>query len=131
MKIHERIQGNIVIVEPQGRLTVEAESLFTDTMDALFESGHRQVILNLDQVSFVDSTVLGAIIRAYLKAWRRGGRLALANVRGKTLELLRITKLLTVFDVYSSEADAERSFERPPEVVRPVTSELMRSGAPG
>jgi anti-sigma B factor antagonist len=131
MQIHERIRKNIVTVDPNGRLTVETEASFSDAMDGLFERGRTQCILNLDQVNYIDSTGLGAMIRAYLSAWRRGGRLVLVNVRGKNRELLSVTKLLTVFDVYNTETEAERSFERSPEIARRVTSELMRPWAAG
>ena len=70
---------------------------------------------NLQNIDYIDSAGLGALVYAYTTSKRRGTRLVLVRVFGKNRELLRITKLLTVFDVYETTLEAERSFSRPPE----------------
>ena len=110
MRIDERVRQNIVIIEPTGRLTVETEEQFTAAVRRLLHAGWTRLVLNLASVPYMDSCGLGALAQAYVSAWRHGGELKLLNVGGRNLSLLTITKLATVFEVFDSEDDAERSF---------------------
>jgi anti-sigma B factor antagonist len=114
MRIDERFRQDIVIIEPRGRLTVETEEQFTEAVRRLLRAGWTRLVLNLAGVPYVDSCGLGAIAQAYVSAWRHGGELKLLNVTGRNLCLLTITKLVTVFDVYDSEDEVERSFGASP-----------------
>ena len=113
MRIDQRVQNNILIVEPRGRLTVETELEFTAAIRGLLDAGWRRLVLNLADVPYIDSCGLGAIAHAYVSAWRRGGELKLLNVTARNRHLLTITKLMTVLDVYDSEDEVERAFEDP------------------
>lgn len=111
MRIDDRVSNDIVVIEPKGRLTVETEPLFRHHFMGLLEAGKTRFALNLSGVPYIDSVGLGAIVRAYTSARRRGGDLKLLNVEGRNRHLFTITKLLTVFDTYESEDDLHRAFQ--------------------
>jgi len=115
MKIAEYVGNDIVIIEPHGRLTLETIQFFRRAIAKRIDQGWNRLILDLQNVDYLDSAGLGALVAAYTSCRRRGTRLALVRVLGTNRELLRITKLLTVFDVYETTLEAERSFSRPPE----------------
>jgi len=115
MKIAEYVGNNIVIIEPHGRLTMETIQYFRRAIAKRIEHGWNRLILDLQNIDYIDSAGLGALVHAYTSCRVRNTRLVLVRVAGKNRELLTITKLLTVFDVYETTLDAERSFARPPE----------------
>ena len=115
MKIVEYVGNNIVIIEPHGRLTMETIQDFRRAVARRIGEGWSQLIIDLQNINYIDSAGLGSLVAAYTSCQRRGTRLVLVRVFGKNRELLRITKLLTVFDVYETTLEAERSFSRPPE----------------
>ena len=115
MKIAEYVGNNIVIVEPHGRLTMETIPYFRRVIATRIDQGWNRLILDLQNIDYIDSAGLGALAYAYVTCKRRGTRLVFVRVFGKNRELLRITKLLTVFDVYETTLEAERSFSHPPE----------------
>ena len=98
MKISERLSDDVLVIEPKGRLTVETEPDFASYFIRLLEAGHRHFAISLADVPYIDSVGLGAIVRAYTSARRRGGDLRLVHVDGKNRYLLEITKLLTVLN---------------------------------
>ena len=115
MKIAEYVGNNIVILEPHGRFTIETIHYFRRAVAKRIDQGWNRMIVDLQNVDYMDSAGLGALVYAYTSCRRRGIRMVLVRVSGKNRELLRITKLLTVFDVYETTLEAERSFARPPE----------------
>jgi anti-sigma B factor antagonist len=115
MWVNERIRdGDVVIVEPKGRLTVETEAEFVQAVRRLLDAGQIRLVLNLADVPYIDSAGLGAIAHTYTSAWRRGGEMKLLNVVARNRQLLNVTKLLSVFEVFESEDEAVRSFGRSP-----------------
>jgi anti-sigma B factor antagonist len=115
MKIAEYVGNNIVILEPHGRLTMETMQYLRRAIARRIDEGWSRLILDLQNVDYIDSAGLGALAYAYTTCKRRGTRLVFVRVFGKNHELLRITRLLTVFDVYETTLEAERSFAHPPE----------------
>jgi len=115
VELHERAHGDVVIVDVQGPVTDDDVShvQLRDTMRQLVERGARCILLNVADVSYVDSVWLGAMVQGYASAVRRGGAVKLVHVRARFRELLRVTKLDTVFDLFDSEEEAEASFGRP------------------
>jgi len=109
MKITEYVGNNIVIIEPHGRLTLETAQCFRKAIVKRVNGGWPGLILDLQHVNYVDSAGLGALIRAHTLCQKCGIRLVFVHVSGKNLELLTITKLLTVFEVYDTTFEAERS----------------------
>ena len=115
MKIAEYVGNNIVILEPHGRLTIETIQYFRRAVARRIDQGWNRMIVDLQNIDYMDSAGIGTLVYAYTSCRRRGTRIVLVRVSGKNRELLRITKLLTVFDVYETTLEAERSFARPPE----------------
>jgi len=115
MKIAEYVGNNIVILEPHGRLTIETTHYFRRAIARRIDQGWNRLIVDIQNIDYIDSAGLGALVYAYTSCKRRGTRLVLVRVFGKNRELLTLTRLLTVFDVYETTLEAERSFARPPE----------------
>ena len=112
MEISERNDGKVTILALTGKVTLgEGDLLLKDKLHSLLNQGRKDVLLNLAQVSYVDSAGLGAIVGAYTTMTREGGSLKLANVTKKLQDLLSITKLLTVFETFDSEDEGLRSYK--------------------
>lgn len=111
MQIDERSAGDVTVLDLKGRMTMgEGDELLKDKVNSLILQGRTKLVLNLADVPYVDSAGLGEIVRTYTTVTKQGGSLKLANLTKRITDLLSITKLLTVFDTYDSEADAVRSF---------------------
>jgi anti-sigma B factor antagonist len=112
MQIEERIVGDVVIVRAHGEITLNAGSdvLLRDKIRSLLQQGHQRIVLDLGEVSYMDSAGLGQIVQVYATTRRAGGALKLLNLTKRLHDLLVVTKLLTVFESYDSEADAIASF---------------------
>jgi anti-sigma B factor antagonist len=112
MQIEERQSGSVTVLDLSGKITLgEDGTLLKDKLQSLLHQGKKSVLLNLGQVSYVDSAGLGALVSAYTTVTREGGSLKLVNVTKKLQDLLSITKLLTVFDTYDTEDQAVRSYQ--------------------
>lgn len=111
MPIDTRISQRIAIVEVRGKLAVEegAKELRTRIKE-LSSAGHQQIVLNLQNVSRVDSTGIEALVSSYTTLAKGGGTLKLASASDPLHHLLEITKLLTVFETYEEETAAIESF---------------------
>jgi len=112
MQISQRTVGDVVIVEISGKITLGegGDAILKDKMRSLIQQGHKKLLLNLGEVSYVDSAGLGEIVQAYATVNKDGGKLKLLNITKRIKDLLSITKLLTVFDTFDSEAEAIASF---------------------
>ena len=111
MQIEERSAGDVTVLDLKGKMTLgEGDELLKDKINSLVQQGHRKIVLNLEGVPYIDSAGLGEIVRTYTTIGRQGGSLKLLNLTKRITDLLSITKLLTVFETYDSEADAVRSF---------------------
>jgi len=112
MQLVERMAGNVAIVKVTGDITLNkgGDVLIKDKVQSLLQQGHKHLVIDLAEVSYVDSAGLGELVQAYATAKNRGGALKLLNVGKRLKDLLVVTKLLTVFDTYDSEADALASF---------------------
>ena len=114
MQIEERTLGAVTILDVKGKLTLgDGDTLLRDKIHSLAHQGRTDVLLNLGDVPYLDSAGMGEIIGAYTTITRVGGHLKLLNLTKRIHDLLVITKLLTVFDTFSAEADAVRSFSPP------------------
>lgn len=111
MEIQERTVQGVVVLDLTGKLTIgEGDELLKERIGNLVQQGHRQLLLNLEGVPYVDSAGLGEIVRTYTTVSRQGGKLKLVNLTKRITDLLAITKLLTVFETYESEDEAVKSF---------------------
>ena len=111
MQIAEREVGTVTVLDLSGRITMgEGDTLLKDKLHSLLHQGKKNLLLNLAQVSYVDSAGLGALVAAYTTVTREGGNLRLVGITRKLQDLLSITKLLTVFETFDTEDEAMRSF---------------------
>lgn len=111
MEIQQREREGIVILDLTGELTVGgAASALREKLRELAEAGRNQIVLNLAGVDFIDSTGLGAMVVCYTTLQKAGGRLVLLNLKRRQLELLVLTKLSTVFEVFDDQQEAVNSF---------------------
>lgn len=112
MRISERTVGDVTILDLEGRLILDDgfEPLRV-AFNRLIGEGRRKVLLNLAGVTFLDSAGVGLIACKYVTLCRHDGQLKLCHLHSRSEEVLRATKLLTVFEAFASEADALKSFD--------------------
>ena len=112
MQIEERSAGEVTILDLKGKMTLgEGDELLKDKINSLLASGKKKLLLNLEAVPYIDSAGLGEVVRTYTTVSRQGGSLKLLNLTKRIEDLLSITKLLTVFDTFDSEAEAVKSYK--------------------
>ena len=112
LNISERHVGDVTILDMDGKITIGEGSVALRTaIRRLLEEGKKQILLNLAKVGYIDSSGIGELVSSYTAINKEGGELKLLNLTQKLQDLLTITKLLTVFDVYESEEEALASFK--------------------
>ena len=110
-KATPREAGGVTLVEVSGRITLgEGSAVLREMIRDLLEKGQKRIILNLGDVNYIDSSGIGELVSAFTSVKKQGGELKLLHLTRKVHDLLQITKLYTVFDVYSDEQTAIRSF---------------------
>lgn len=111
LNIKERQAGDVTVLDMDGKITIgEGSVALRSAIRRLLEEGKKKILLNLAGVGYIDSSGIGELVSSYT-AIKDGGQLKLLNLTQKLRDLLAITKLLTVFDVYESESEALNSFE--------------------
>ena len=111
MKSSTRQVDGVSIVDCSGRITLgEGSVILRDTVRELLSKGQKKILLNLGEVTYIDSSGIGELVSAFTTVRNQGGELKLLNLTKKVHDLLQITKLYTVFDVHEDEAGAVRSF---------------------
>jgi anti-sigma B factor antagonist len=111
MNIKARAVNDVTVLDVSGKITLgEGTQALRGEIRKLLDEGHKKILLNLGEVSYVDSSGIGELVSAYTTTSNKGGALKLLNLTKKLQELLSITKLLTVFDVYDDEQKALSSF---------------------
>lgn len=111
LNITERQAGDVTILDLSGKVTIgEGSVALRTTIRRLLGEGKKKIILNLAQVGYVDSSGIGEFVSSFTAVNKEGGTLKLLSLTQKIQDLLAITKLLTVFDVYDSESEALSSF---------------------
>jgi anti-sigma B factor antagonist len=103
--------GDVTVIDAVGRITLgEGSSAFRETIRDLVAKGNKKLLLNLADVSYIDSSGIGELVSAFTTVTNHGGVLKLLNLTKRVQDLLQITKLYTVFEVFDDEAAAVRSF---------------------
>jgi anti-sigma B factor antagonist len=111
VKLTTRQVGDVTVIDAAGRITLgEGASTFRDTVRTLAASGNKKMLLNLGEVSYIDSSGIGEMVSGFTTVANQGGAVKLLNLTKRVKDLLQITKLYTVFEVFDDEATAIRSF---------------------
>ena len=111
MKVSTRQVDGVTILDLSGRITLgEGSVQLRDAVRDLLSKGNKQILVNLGDVNYIDSSGIGELVSAYTATRNQGGELKLLNLTKKVHDLLQITKLYTVFDVQEDEANAIKSF---------------------
>jgi len=111
VKLTTRQVGDVTVIDAAGRITLgEGASIFRDTVRDLAAKGDKKLLLNLSEVSYIDSSGIGEMVSGFTTVTNHGGQLKLLGLSKRVKDLLQITKLYTVFEVFDDEATAVRSF---------------------
>ena len=111
VKLTTRQVGDVTVIDAVGRITLgEGSSTFRDSIRDLVAQNHKKLLLNLGEVSYIDSSGIGEMVSSFTTVTNHGGQLKLLNLTKRVKDLLQITKLYTVFEVHDDEAAAIRSF---------------------
>ncbi|HBR57834.1 MAG TPA: anti-sigma factor antagonist [Blastocatellia bacterium] len=111
IQISERQAGDVTILDLGGKITIgEGSVALRNAIRRLLGEGKTKLLLNLGDVGYIDSSGIGELVSSFTAVNKEGGTLKLLNLTQKIQDLLAITKLLTVFDVFESEADALASY---------------------
>ncbi len=111
MQIVERSAGTVKVLDLSGQITfTQGDLQLKDKINSLVHQGHTNILVNMANVTHVDSAGLGELVGAFTTVTKAGGSMKLVNLTKKLHDLLAITKLLTVFDTFDSEQDALKEF---------------------
>jgi anti-sigma B factor antagonist len=111
VKLNTRQVGDVTVVDVSGRITLgDGSSSLRDLLRELIAKGNRKILLNLGEVTYIDSSGIGELVSGFTTISNQGGTLKLLSLTKRVQDLLQITKLYTVFDVHEDEAHALRSF---------------------
>jgi anti-sigma B factor antagonist len=113
LKMTDRVVDGVAIVAMEGRIVLGEESTaLREKVKSLLASGQKKIVLNMDNVTYIDSSGLGALVASHTSAKSQGAALKLCHLGSKFQEILQVTKLVTVFEVYPTEAAAVASFSK-------------------
>jgi len=113
LKTNNRQVDAVTVVDLSGRITLgEGSIILRDAVRDLLSKGRKNILLNLDNVTYIDSSGIGELVSAFTSVRNQQGELKLLKLTKKVHDLLQITKLYTVFDVKDDEAEAIRSFTK-------------------
>ena len=111
MKIEARHEQGVTILEPKGKITIGVGDVaLREAVAEALEAGARNILFNLQGVSTIDSSGIGELVSAYTTVTNRGGKLKLVSLPDKVSDILQITQLISVFEVFDTEPEALESF---------------------
>lgn len=113
LQIAERVVGDVTILDMQGRLVLDETEFFRRRVDELLRQNRLKVVLNLKDVTYIDSAGVGMMVGKYLSVRRLGGDIKLLHLSPRSYRVMTITKLLTVFEAFDSEEQAIAAFATP------------------
>lgn len=117
MQMTERDAGTVTILDLRGTLTIDEDAgRLKDKINSLIQQARTSVVLNLADISYIDSGGLGQLVASYTALAKASGGLKLLHLNKRNHDLLSITRLVTVFETFDTEADAIRSFDQVPRV---------------
>jgi len=111
MKTNLRESGKVAIIELKGKITIGSGDIqLRDTITKLLESGKNNILVEMKEVTAIDSSGIGELVGCYTTVTNKGGKLRLLHLPPKIQDVLTVTQLITVFDVYEVESEAVASF---------------------
>lgn len=111
-KAETRQAGDVIIVDLSGRITLgDGSGTIRETVKDLLEKGRKSILLNMANVTYVDSAGLGELVGSFASVRNQNGQIKLLNAQKKVRDVLQITKLYTVFEIFDDEAAALRSYQ--------------------
>ena len=111
LKMTDRVVDGVAVVAMEGRIVLGEESTaLRERVKSLLASGQKKIVLNMNNVTYIDSSGVGALVASHTSAKSQGATLKLCHLGSKFQEILQVTKLVTVFEVYPTEAEAIASF---------------------
>ena len=114
LNIHERRIGDVTVLDMDGNIRIGGSNVaLKKAIRSLVDEGRNQIVLNLARVTYIDSSGLGELISGHVTLNSKGGQIKLLNLTQRFHELMTITKLITIFDVYDDESEAVDSFKIP------------------
>jgi anti-sigma B factor antagonist len=109
--IHTRAVGAVIVIEAVGRFTgTDGHTKLRDLVHVLTNSGTKKFVLHLERVEFIDSSGIGELLRSHFVVREKAGELKLACVNAKVMDVLRISRMNTVFEIHPSESEAIQAF---------------------
>jgi anti-sigma B factor antagonist len=106
-----KVSGEVCVLIPEGKIVIGDEvAALREKIKELLDTGHKNILVNLGRVAYIDSTGVGALVGSYTTIRNQGGQMKLSNLSQRVKDILLVTKLLTVFDVYESESEGTKSF---------------------
>jgi anti-sigma B factor antagonist len=112
--ILEKLIDGVIVLDLRGRLILgDGTEALRTRVRQLVTSGYTRIILNFEEVNYIDSVGLSTLVSTYTTTRREGGDMKLLNLTKRVHDLLQITRLSTVFEIYDSLEDAQRSFNPP------------------
>jgi len=113
LKITDRVVDGVAVEVLEGRIVLGEESnALREKVKAMLAAGQKKVVLNMADVTYIDSSGLGTLVALHTSAKAQGSALKISNLGAKFTEILQVTKLVTVFDSYPTEAEAIGSFPK-------------------
>jgi len=113
LKITDRVVDGVAVVGLEGRIVLGEESnALREKVKSLLAGGQKKIVLNLNNVSYIDSSGLGTLVASHTSSKAQGAALKLSHLGSKFQEILQVTKLVTVFEVYPTESAAIASFSK-------------------
>ena len=112
VNIHERRIGDVTVLDMDGNIRIGGANVaLQKALRSLVDEGRNQIVLNLARVAYIDSSGLGELISGHVTLSKKGGQIKLLHLTQRLHELMTITKLLTIFDVFDEESEAVDSFK--------------------
>ena len=111
LQFQSKLVGDVCVLAPEGKIVIGDEvGALREKIKEILHSGQKNVLVNLEKVTYMDSTGVGALVGSFTTIRNQGGQLKLSNLSQRTRDILLVTKLLTVFDVYENETEGAKSF---------------------
>ncbi len=111
MKANARHHGKVTVLDLSGKITIgDGDIKLREAVNALLDEGRKNILLNMSGISYMDSAGIGELVACYKRATEKGASLKLLNPTGKVQDLLVLTKLQEIFDIYRDEREALTSF---------------------